>query len=412
MLNNMPLDPESPEGQARLQSAHENRTRILCRCCKPHPEMYIAFTFGTFQVKRMPDTGGFHAPDCPSYEPPEELSGLGQVQGSAIDEDVDTGKTVLKLDFPLSVRGSGRAPVIHNAAAPTEAKDKPRKLTLTAMLHYFWHEAELVKWVPAMDGKRWWGVIQHALRMAAFDTHAKGHPILDKLFIPEPFKVETKDATTARRQRFFSQLAQSNTRSTQLGILVAEYKAHEPTRMGGKFLFKHLPGCAFFASNDFLKHFEKVFEEKLMLADMIEGGHVLAIATFHVEKAGYPMLHEMGLMLTDKNWLPIEHLRELELVSQAVQDKRRFTKALRFNLAADVPIASIALQDTTPPTAMFVANSTDEAEALAQMLSEARDACDVRGAKDRPYDQWVWAGDAEMPELPEADRPYTWSICE
>ena len=280
VLNGTQIDPDTQDGQALLAQAHEAKVRVVCACRTPNPEMYIACTFGKYQVKRMPDTGGFHAPDCPSYEPPEELSGLGQVQGSAIDEDVETGKTVLKLDFPLSVRGSGRAPVPGDGAAPTEAKDTPRKLTLTAMLHYLWHEAELVKWVPGFAGKRWWGVIQHALRMAAFDTHAKGHPILDKLFIPEPFKVETKDAATARRQRFFSQLAQSNTRSTQLGILVAEYKSHDPTRMGGKFFFKHLPGCAFFASQDFLKHFEKVFEEKLMLADMIEGGHVVAIATW------------------------------------------------------------------------------------------------------------------------------------
>ena len=34
-------------------------------------------------VKRMPDTGSHHAPDCPSYEPPAEFSGLGQVLGSA-----------------------------------------------------------------------------------------------------------------------------------------------------------------------------------------------------------------------------------------------------------------------------------------------------------------------------------------
>ena len=394
VLNGASLDPDTQEGQAQLAQAHEAKVRVVCVCCKPHPEMYIAKTFGKYQIKRMPDTGAFHASDCPSYEPPEELSGLGQVQGSAIDEDIETGKTVLKLDFPLSVRGTRPAPVIQSGVAPTEAKDTPRKLTLTAMLHYLWHEAELVKWVPAMNGKRWWGIVQHALRMAAFDTHAKGSPILDRLFIPEPFKVETKDAATARRQRFFSQLSQSNTRSTQLGILIAEYKAHEPTRMGGKFLFKHLPGCAFFAGNDFLKHFEKVFEEKLMLADMIEGGHVIAIATFHVEKAGYPMLHELGMMLTDKNWLPIEHLRELELVSQAVQHKRRFTKSLRFNLAADVPIASIVVQDTNPPTAMFVANSTDEAEALAEMLR------DIRDAEHTPYNQWVWAGDVEMPTLP------------
>lgn len=50
-------------------------------------------------VKRMPDSGSQHAPGCPSYEPPAESSGLGQVLGSAITEDPATGETTLKLDF-------------------------------------------------------------------------------------------------------------------------------------------------------------------------------------------------------------------------------------------------------------------------------------------------------------------------
>jgi len=55
--------------------------------------MYVARLGEGFIVKRMPDTGSHHAPDCPSYEPPAELSGLGQVLGSAITEDPATGET-------------------------------------------------------------------------------------------------------------------------------------------------------------------------------------------------------------------------------------------------------------------------------------------------------------------------------
>jgi hypothetical protein len=66
--------------------------------------MYVARLGASdgYIVKRMPDTGSHHAPDCPSYEPPAEVSGLGQVLGSAITEDPATGETTLKLDFPMS----------------------------------------------------------------------------------------------------------------------------------------------------------------------------------------------------------------------------------------------------------------------------------------------------------------------
>jgi hypothetical protein len=300
--------------------------------------MYIALHQGKFQIKRMPDTGAFHAPDCASYDPPEELSGLGQVQGSAIEEDVDSGSTLLKLDFPLSVLGASRPPIMGDGDGATEAKDTPRKLTLTAMLHYLWHDGDLVKWVPAMEGKRWWGVVRGALLRAASNKQAKGGAITDKLYIPEPFNKDRNAAAVARRRAFFANLAQSGTSSTPLGILIAEYKSHEPTRMGAKFVFKHLPGCTFFASADFLKQFDKVFEDPLVMADMIEGGHAMVIATFKVEKAGYPVLHELGMMVTDRNWLPVEHLREVDLVNQAVAQNRRFTKSLRFNLSRKVPI--------------------------------------------------------------------------
>ena len=65
-------------------------------------EMYVARLGYGFIVKRMPSTGSQHAPDCPSYEPPAEFSGLGQVLGSAITEDPATGETTLKLDFSMS----------------------------------------------------------------------------------------------------------------------------------------------------------------------------------------------------------------------------------------------------------------------------------------------------------------------
>jgi hypothetical protein len=73
-------------------------------CLAEGVEMYVARLAGDrgYIVKRMPDTGSHHAPDCPSYEPPAEFSGLGQVLGSAITEDPATGETTLKLDFPLA----------------------------------------------------------------------------------------------------------------------------------------------------------------------------------------------------------------------------------------------------------------------------------------------------------------------
>ena len=73
-----------------IADAHAAHQRPRCMCLVEGVEMYVARLAGSnggYIVKRMPDTGSHHAPDCPSYEPPAEFSGLGQVLGSAITED-------------------------------------------------------------------------------------------------------------------------------------------------------------------------------------------------------------------------------------------------------------------------------------------------------------------------------------
>ncbi len=391
LLGNTPVDPETNEGITLLKAAHGRKDRLHCACTHPRPEMYIAHVQGKFLVKRMPETGAAHAPDCPSWMPPEELSGLAQVHGAAIDESPEDGTTRLKLDFALSMRGKAAAPPPGGGAAPTVAKEAPSKLTLTSVLHYLWHEADLVKWVPRMEDKRWWGVVHNALMRAADNKIAKGHPITEKLFVPEPFKPDLKPALAAKRQTFFSQIAQSSSRTTQLGILIAEYKTHEATRLGAKFTFKQMPDCAFFAGADLHKRFEKVFEEKILLADMIPDSHIMLIGTFSIAKAGYPVLHEIGMMLTTANWIPFEHMREQELIDVLTGAKRSFTKSLRFNLPLTTPIASMVLTDTAPPTAMFVATPGEDT-AMGAALADA--------AAEGIYPGWLWLEGAEMPDLP------------
>ena len=85
-----------------IADAHAAHQRPRCMCLVDGVEMYVARLGDGFIVKRMPNTGSHHAPDCPSYEPPAESSGLGQVLGSAITEDPATGETTLKLDFSMS----------------------------------------------------------------------------------------------------------------------------------------------------------------------------------------------------------------------------------------------------------------------------------------------------------------------
>ena len=81
------LEVGSTEFAEAIAAAHATHQRPRCLCLVEGVEMYVARLAGTdegFIVKRMPDTGCHHAPDCPSYEPPADLSGLGQVLGGSL----------------------------------------------------------------------------------------------------------------------------------------------------------------------------------------------------------------------------------------------------------------------------------------------------------------------------------------
>ncbi|WP_170419552.1 DUF1173 family protein [Ruegeria atlantica] len=387
-----PLNPDSATGQTCLSQAHKSGDRVECRCRVPAPPMYIAAIGGRFIVKRMPGTGPDHAIDCPCFLAPEELSGLAQIQASAITEDPDDGTTTLKLGFPLRKNCKGRTAPEQTGAKPTEAKAAPRKLTITSVLHFLWHEADLGKWYPRMEGKRFWGVIHNALRRAAEAKIVKGQDLARILYVPEFFKLEDKSQIAARRNRVFTNLRPAGRGATPFGFVIAEYKGKEITPNGARFIFKHAPDCAFFADEVLSKKFDKVFGDQLRFLEAMGSGHAILIASFSIAKAGYPVLHEIGMMLVTDNWIPFEGLRELNVLNALTEQSRAFQKQMRFNLPVDAPIASAVLLDTADPIALFVATTPDDAGALAPL---------TKAAEETRYASWCWFDDGPMRPFPD-----------
>nr|WP_299749824.1 DUF1173 family protein [uncultured Tateyamaria sp.] len=389
-LNDRALDLSAQDAQAALEEAHKTHTRIECRCTRPPQEMYIAKIGARFYVKRMPGTGPRHAPDCDAFEAPEHLSGLSELNGTAIVESADEGTTLLKLGFPLTKRRNQAAPPPASGATATEAISNPKKMSLTALLHYLWHEADLVKWVPAMEGKRWWGVVCSALHRGLDSKIAKGLSLGDVVFIPEPFSVPRAVQLTEERTRKFDQIARMSTGGTSVGILIAEYKTHQPSIYGSKFTFKHIPDCSFFADADLTKRFNRVFEEQLILANMVDGAMPIAIATFTMTKAGYPALQTIGMILVTREFLPFEHVKEAKLLETLVSQKRRFIKQQRFNLPSDATIASVLLSDTENPIAMFVTPPGASDETIRDIQT---------ALQEEDYPHWIWGNEVVMPTI-------------
>jgi hypothetical protein len=104
------ISPDDPGFLSSLSRAHGSHVRPLCLCQSSGVDMYVPKIWSQYIVKRMPNTRKFHHLQCDSCEPPEELSGLGRVEGSAIQEDTQTGATTEKLNFSLTKSAGKQAP--------------------------------------------------------------------------------------------------------------------------------------------------------------------------------------------------------------------------------------------------------------------------------------------------------------
>lgn len=384
---------ESEELQRALELAKPAKIRPLCLCREAGLPMYIAAVSGHLIVKRMPNSGGEHIPSCDSYEPPAELSGLGQVMGTAIQEDPDIGLTALKLDFSLT-KTAGRSATVPSGGDADSVKTDGNKLTLRATLHYLWDEAGFNRWSPAMQGRRTWFTIRKYLLQATEGKVTKGTQLSDVVFIPEAFNAERKAEITERRLAQMSKATpQGGKGARRLMIVIGEVKEIAPSRYGHKIIFKHVPDCHFMLNDDIHERLIKRFEVELGLWDALEDTHLIAIGTFGLGAAGLATIEEVALMTVTANWIPFESNYDKMLIDAMTQAQRRFVKGLRYNLSPRLPLACLVASDTRPtPTAMFILAPTVSQEyqvALDTLIAESK------------MSHWMWkASDGRMPALP------------
>lgn len=354
--------------------------------------MYIAQVGDQYIVKRMPLSGGGHDPSCSSYEPPDELSGLGMLIGSAIQVDPESGTAALKLDFRLSKVGARSAPAAGAVGSDSVVGDT-KKLSLRGLLHYLWHEAELTVWTSRWAGKRYWWNIRWHLVEAARQMTVKGGLLSEILFVPEPFRSADKAAIEQRRAEALASALPPKSGPRKLMILVGEVKEFGTARSGHKLTVKHMPGFVFLLDDSLHRRLQTRFESELALWGADEASHLIAIATFGLTPAGLPVIEEMALMVVAENWVPYESAYEKKLVDALARMRERSVKVLRYNLPLDRPTATAILQMQPRPVGLYVVPpSADGAykESLGELVIS------------RPeFDCWIWrTADSEMPTLP------------
>ncbi len=355
--------------------------------------MYVAKFADRHILKRMPDTGPQHDPSCDSYEPPYELSGFGHVAGSAIRENIEDGVTVLKLDFSLSKSGTKGSPATGGEKDAGSVKTDGAKLSLRALLHYLWDQAEFNRWRPRMAGKRNWAVIRKYLLEAAEGKTAKGKPLIEVLFIPEMFRSEREAEVTQRQSAFINGVANSDGKRRSLLMLIGEVKEIGPARFGHRMVVRHMPKFPFMLNDDVHRRMGAKFVNELSLWGAMPEAHLIAIATFGMGATGLAAIETIALMIVNENWIPFENSYDAALLHELTKRRASFLKGLRYNLSSDQPLASVVLrEDDSAPVAMYVVppGADDAYRGALEALTNESDMT-----------AWLWnAGVEEMPALP------------
>lgn len=383
--------PEHENWQRILQEGYASRLRPVCQCLVQgeRPSLYIALVHGQYLLKRLPYSGPLHAPHCEHYEPPPELSGLGQVNGSAIREAPQTQTTTLTLDFALT-KGCSRQCGAVSAVEHESVRSDGTKLTMRGLLHFLLDDAGLTRWTPAMTGRRSWYVVRRELLNAASSKTTKGQPLADLLYIPETFALERADAIKQRQRDALARLSASPAARM---ILVGEVKAIADARYGKCVVVKHMPDLKLMMTDDLHRHLVSRFEHPLQLWSQLESSHLLMLATISRSSQGIHALEALCLMNVNEHWIGFETLFEWELLSALHGRQRRFTKGLRYNLPSTKPLASVVLQDTGEvSTALFVVPQDAEGD-YAAAIEELTQQSNLQA--------WKWRAGAEsMPALP------------
>jgi hypothetical protein len=310
-LGTRAVQAADPDFRAALAQAHAARWRPRCLCQPGGVEMYVARLADRYIVKRLPDSGHQHAPDCPSFQARTAVTDMGG-EGAA--------GTLLRLGFALSKR-SARHPPEAGVLTPPSAPTGPR-LSLRGLLQYLWDEAGLTLWRPGFAGRRSWATVHRHLLMAAQGKVAGGLALPEILYVPEPFIAEHAAEIRARRRANWARAAPRPGGMQALQLVIAEVKRFEPLMRDHQAVLRQVPDLGFRLDAALYRSLAHAFGRELGLWGSAEGMRMVMGATFALNAAGAPAIEQLCLMPVTAQWLPVETLADVRLLNRLVREGR------------------------------------------------------------------------------------------
>lgn len=367
-----------------LKKAYEGRIRPLCLCTSKMPELYIAKINDGYFLKRMPGTGADHDSECPHFELSPLLSGRGNLEASAITHDPASNTTTLKLGFSLSSQISSDTPSEEEDAPAASsistgnyvASAPERKLNLRSLLDLIYEDAKLNRWYPAMEGKRFWGIVGRELSSATKPLRTSRSSLASSFLVPKYAKHGEYGDNNAACAAFIDQLAGKGKKRPN-GFVVGELHSIHTDYNRPRLVLRFMD-TAVEIDLAVYKKFSELFEDELALDEDNKDVHLLVIACVHNEMSRL-VANQMTCMQLNEHWLPAgRSATEMLLLDTLHSQHRAFQRILRYTAPADQVMASVILLDTPEPTPIFIApagKGEEESEQFVAIVkNEAPDA--------------------------------------
>lgn len=394
----------NPDAAQDLLSRYKG-SHPVCLCNKEQRlQLYIAQK-NNFYLARMPGTGEKHASFCPFYGAPPALSGMAVYKKTAVTEQNDDSLLVKISDgIGLTSAGKKGGGGGGGGGGASDGEKKQRsKMSLLALLHLLWEKAEFNRWHPRMKGRRNYFTLYKYLSIAAEKIVVKKHPLIDYLYIPEPFRVDQKDSIERRTQDLLYRLLLDPQGRKKRMVVVGVVKRFARSEYGYGIHLAQAPGrLVFWMNKELSASFQNEFFEGAAPEDSIsDDHHLVTIMTVERTKKGNYAVVNIAVMETTLDYLPYSNDQDRRLVAELIASSRLFSRQLRYDADTDDVFPDFLLLDVGyEPLPMFVFGFGDSNKRDAAVRERIRHH---QEASEECW-WWDWKWSEDPPGLPTVER--------
>lgn len=329
-----------------LQASKASPGHVLCQC-KPHDPLRLQLRKhgDVILVAVWPEEGPLHATECDFYRDDVKDAAAAWATKNGIEED-EQGNINIKPGFLLS-RATKKAPTRSVTATPTSASNTAarRSAGLSAILHMLWNQAQNNRWFNRP--RQLSDALYHVLTV--MERTELGKQKMTKC----TYVAGARTNSSLSLSDFKAYLSGGESGVVRAGLLIGEIETLEPSKFGYQFMFQKMTSAVY--CSDALElalreSYPRVYAEKKYGEKIIGLLHVELTAANASGDRHYKAT-DAALLLTSRDYIPVDSSYESLLCNKLVDSGRRFTKPMTVE---DEVLPDFILDDLNPKTFMEV----------------------------------------------------------